>query len=108
MVQEFTGYNATLTKKVPTGGVSAERFPQPTGDMVGFMGVLDNARRGPRTGGEVVRGHIAQAAGGTDAYVFSYRNLEVHAYVLSEPVPHVLYCTYGKSHVESSLSLIHI
>lgn len=66
------------------------------------MGVLDNARRGPRTGGEVVRGHIAQAAGGTDAYVFSYRNLEVHAYVLSEPVPHVLYCTYGKSRVESS------
>ena len=66
------------------------------------MGVLDNARRGPRTGGEVVRGHIAQAAGGEDAYVFSYRRVEVHAYVLSEPVPHVLYCTYGKSRVESS------
>ena len=66
------------------------------------MGVLDNARRGPKTGGEVVRGHIAQAAGGEDAYVFSYRHLEVHAYVLAEPVPHVLYCTYGKSRVESS------
>ena len=66
------------------------------------MGVLDNARRGPRTGGEVVRGHIAQAAGGTDAYAFSYRHLEVHAYVLPKPVPHVLYCTYGKSRVESS------
>ena len=66
------------------------------------MGVLDNARRGPRTGGEVVRHHIAQTTGGEDAYVFSYRRLEVHAYVLPEPVPHVLYCTYGKSRVESS------
>ena len=66
------------------------------------MGVLDNARRGPKTGGEVVRGHIAKAAGGADAYVFSYRHLDVHAYVLAEPVPHVLYCTYGKSRVESS------
>ena len=66
------------------------------------MGMLDNARRGPKTGGEVVRGHIVKAAGGADAYVFSYRHLEVHAYVLPEPVPHVLYCTYGKSHVESS------
>lgn len=101
-VQEFTGYNATLTKKVPAGGVLTERSFLPGGDMVGVMGVLDNARRGPRTGGEVVRGHIAQAAGGTDAYVFSYRHLEVHAYVLPEPVPHVLYCTYGKSRVESS------
>ena len=70
--------------------------------MVGCMGMLDNARRGPKTGGEVVRGYIVQAAGGADAYVFSYRHLEVHAYVLAEPVPHVLYCTYGKSHVESS------
>ena len=70
--------------------------------MVGCMGMLDNARRGPKTGGEVVRGHIAKAAGGADAYVFSYRHLEVHAYVLAEPVPHVLYCTYGKSRVESS------
>ena len=66
------------------------------------MGVLDNARRGPKTGGDVVRGHIAQAAGGEDPYVFSYRRLDVHAYVLPEPVPHVLYCTYGKSRVESS------
>lgn len=64
--------------------------------------MLDNARRGPKTGGEVVRGHIAKAAGGADAYVFSYRHLEVHAYVLAEPIPHVLYCTYGKSRVESS------
>ena len=70
--------------------------------MVDCMGMLDNARRGPKTGGEVVRGHIAKAAGGADAYVFSYRHLEVHAYVLAEPVPHVLYCTYGKSRVESS------
>ena len=58
--------------------------------MVGCMGVLDNARRGPKTGGDVVRGHIAQAAGGEDPYVFSYRRLDVHAYVLPEPVPHVL------------------
>ena len=66
------------------------------------MGVFDNARRGPRTGGDVVRGRIASAAGGTDPYVFSYRHVEVHAYVLSQPVPHVLYCTYGKSRVDSS------
>ena len=70
--------------------------------MVACMGVLDNARRGPKTGGDVVRGHIAQAAGGEDPYVFSYRRLDVHAYVLPEPIPHVLYCTYGKSRVESS------
>ena len=66
------------------------------------MGVFDNARRGARTGGDVVRGRIASATGGTDPYVFSYRHLEVHAYVLSQPVPHVLYCTYGKSRVDSS------
>ena len=80
----------------------ADHSPPSSGDMVGCMGVLDNARRGPRTGGEVVRGHIAQTTGGEDPYVFSYRRLEVHAYVLPEPVPHVLYCTYGKSRVESS------
>ena len=45
--------------------------------MVGCMGVLDNARRGPKTGGDVVRDHIAQAAGGEDPYVFSYRRLDV-------------------------------
>ena len=104
--KEFTGYNATLTKKVPASAVFAETTAEAhlagAGLWWNSMGVFDSARRGPRTGGEVVRSHIAQAAGGTDAYVFSYRHLEVHAYVLAEPVPHVLYCTYGKSRVESS------
>lgn len=66
------------------------------------MGVFDSARRGPRTGGDVVRRHIAQATGGTDPFVFAYRHLDVHAYVVHDPVPHVLYCTYGKSRVDSS------
>lgn len=66
------------------------------------MGVFDSVRRGPRTGGDAVREHITQTTGSDDAYVFSYRSLDVHAYVLDQPAPHVLYITFGKSRVSSS------
>lgn len=66
------------------------------------MGVFEHARRGPRTGGDAVREHIRNVTGSDDAYVFAYRSLEVHAYVLAEPVPHVLYTTFGVSRVASS------
>ena len=45
---------------------------------------------------------LANITGSDDAYVFAYRSLEVHAYVLAEPVPHVLYTTFGVSRVASS------
>ena len=51
------------------------------------MGVFENARRGPRTGGHAVREHIRNITGSDDAYVFAYRSLEVHAYVVAKPVP---------------------
>lgn len=66
------------------------------------MGVFEHARRGPRTGGDAVREHIRNVTGSDDAFVFAYRSLEVHAYVLAEPVPHVLYTTFGVSRVASS------
>ena len=66
------------------------------------MGVFENARRGPRTGGDAVREHIRNVTGSDDAYVFAYRSLEVHAYVVAKPVPHVLYTTFGVSRVASS------
>jgi len=51
------------------------------------MGVFENARHGPRTGGDAVREHIRNVTGSEDAYVFAYRSLEVHAYILAERSP---------------------
>lgn len=90
-------YNATRRRKVPRPAVEPQRRR-----YGGRMGVFDTARRGPRTGGDAVREHITRVTGSADAYVFAYRRLEVHAYVLGEPVPHVLYTTFGKSEVASS------
>lgn len=66
------------------------------------MGVFDRMRRGPLTQGDAVRGHLARATAGADAYTYNYRGLEVHAYFVDEPLPHILYCTFGVSEVASS------
>lgn len=62
--------------------------------------------RGPRLGGDAVLARLDSATGGADAYTFSYGDspdgLHVHAYFVDEPVPHILYCTYGLSRVASS------
>lgn len=70
------------------------------------MGWFSGARRGPRLGGDAIVSHIANSTGSTDPYAFSYSNngdeLEVRAYFVEAPIPHVLYCTYGLSPVASS------
>lgn len=66
------------------------------------MGVLDRFRRGPRTGGATVQAALSAATGDAQAHTFSYPGVDVLAFFVDTPLPHVLYCTYGLSQVESS------
>ena len=66
------------------------------------MGVFDRWRRGPSTGGDLVLDRLSAATGGAQAYTFSYAALDVLAFLVDDPLPHVLYCTFGLSQVESS------
>ena len=66
------------------------------------MGVFDRFRRGPRTGGATVLTALATATGDAQAHTFSYPGVDVLAFFVDTPLPHVLYCTYGLSQVESS------
>lgn len=66
------------------------------------MGLFDGVRRGPRTGGDAIRERVAEATDGADAFIFAYGELEIHAFFVEDPLPHVLYCTYGLSNVGSS------
>ena len=66
------------------------------------MGVFDRWRRGPSTGGDLVLERLAAATGGAQSYTFSYAEVDVLAFLVDDPLPHVLYCTFGLSQVESS------
>lgn len=70
------------------------------------MGWFKGPRRGPRLGGDAIMARLADATGGADPYTFAYdafgEDLKVHAYFVDDPVPHLLYCTYGVSNVASS------
>lgn len=66
------------------------------------MGLFRGARRGPRLGGDAIREHLSGALGEADAFPFEFHGMQVLAFFADAPFPHILYCTFGLSHVNSS------
>ncbi len=66
------------------------------------MGLFRGARRGPRIGGDSIREHLAETLGVAEAFPFEYHGIQVLAFAVDTPFPHLLYCTFGLSQVQSS------
>lgn len=56
----------------------------------------------PQLGGDAIRARLAEVTGGADAFTFAFEGVDVLAFFVDTPLPHVLYCTYGISQVHSS------
>ncbi|WP_291314879.1 suppressor of fused domain protein [Corynebacterium sp. UBA2622] len=74
------------------------------------MSLIDRAfrlpRRGPRVGGDALLEALAGVATHDEPYPFSYQgaaDVDVLAHFSAEPLPHVLYTTFGLSRVKSTV-----
>lgn len=56
----------------------------------------------PRLGGDAIRARLSEVTGCADVFTFAFDGVDVLAFFVQEPLPHVLYCTYGVSAVNSS------
>ena len=65
--------------------------------------MASRARKGPPTGGDAIVAHVAAATGAGDPFVFGFGDLEVRAYRVEDPLPHVLYVTLGLSRTRSAV-----
>lgn len=73
---------------------------------MGIFAAGPQRRRGPRVGGDALLARLAEQATHTDPFTFSYpgrAEVEVLAHFCSEPLPHVLYTTFGLSRVASTV-----
>lgn len=68
-----------------------------------LSGYASRLRRGPRVGGDAVREHLSQFVASTDPFIFRFDEFEVHAHHVDEPLPHLLYTTFGFSRVNSTV-----
>ncbi len=65
--------------------------------------MASRARKGPQTGGDAIVAHITAATGAGEPFTFGFGDVEVLAYRVDDPLPHVLYVTLGLSRARSAV-----
>ena len=65
--------------------------------------MASRARTGPQTGGDAIVAHISAATGACDPFTFGFGDMDVIAYRVQDPLPHILYVTLGLSRTRSAV-----